>query len=52
MLTRCDAAHERMQEILARGEPLPFEFKNRIIYYVGPPTATRMDNSTEMMLAK
>ena len=66
MLTGRDAAHARIQDMLARGEPLPVEFANRVIYYVGPvdpvrdevvgpagpTTATRMDKFTEMMLAR
>ena len=66
MLTGRDAAHKRIQEMLARGEKLPVDFKNRVIYYVGPvdpvrdevvgpagpTTATRMDKFTEMMLAQ
>jgi len=64
MLTGRDAAHKRIQDMLARGEELPVEFKGRAIYYVGPvdpvmgevvgpagpTTATRMDKFTEMML--
>ena len=66
MLTGRDAAHKRIQDMLAKGEPLPVDFTNRIIYYVGPvdpvgdeavgpagpTTATRMDKFTEMMLAQ
>ena len=66
MLTGRDAAHKRIQEMLARGETLPVDFTNRVIYYVGPvdpvrdevvgpagpTTATRMDKFTEMMLAQ
>jgi fumarate hydratase class I len=66
MLTGRDAAHKRIQEMLARGDRLPVAFTNRVIYYVGPvdpvrdevvgpagpTTATRMDKFTEMMLAK
>jgi fumarate hydratase class I len=66
MLTGRDAAHKRIQDMLARGEPLPVDFSNRVIYYVGPvdpvrdeivgpagpTTATRMDKFTEMMLAQ
>ncbi len=66
MLTGRDAAHKRIQDMLAKGEPLPVSFKNRVIYYVGPvdpvrdeavgpagpTTATRMDKFTEMMLAQ
>ena len=64
MLTGRDAAHKRIQELLARGEPLPVDFHDRVIYYVGPvdpvrdeavgpagpTTATRMDGFVEMML--
>ncbi len=66
MLTGRDAAHKRIQDMLARGEPLPVDFTGRVIYYVGPvdpvagevvgpagpTTATRMDTFTEMMLAQ
>ena len=68
MLTGRDAAHKRIQDILAKGESLPdgVDFNNRFIYYVGPvdampdevvgpagpTTATRMDKFTEMMLAE
>jgi fumarate hydratase class I len=66
MLTGRDAAHKRIQDMLAKGEKLPVDFTNRIIYYVGPvdpvrdeavgpagpTTATRMDKFTEMMLAQ
>ncbi|MEI6761063.1 MAG: fumarate hydratase [Betaproteobacteria bacterium] len=64
MLTGRDAAHKRIQDMLARGDKLPVDFTNRVIYYVGPvdpvqgeavgpagpTTATRMDGFTEMML--
>jgi len=66
MLTGRDAAHKRISDMLAKGEPLPVDFKNRVIYYVGPvdpvgdevvgpagpTTSTRMDKFTEMMLAQ
>jgi fumarate hydratase, class I len=66
MLTGRDAAHKRIADLIARGEPLPVDFRNRAIYYVGPvdpvrdeivgpagpTTTTRMDKFTEMMLAK
>ena len=66
ILTGRDAAHKRIQDMLAKGEELPVSFKNRVIYYVGPvdpvrdeavgpagpTTSTRMDKFTEMMLAK
>ena len=64
MLTGRDAAHKRIADMLAKGEPLPVEFAGRVIYYVGPvdpvgeevvgpagpTTATRMDRFTRMML--
>ncbi|MEX8498109.1 MAG: fumarate hydratase [Leptothrix ochracea] len=64
MLTGRDAAHKRIQDMLAKGETLPVDFTNRVIYYVGPvdpvrdevvgpagpTTATRMDGFTRMML--
>jgi len=64
LLTGRDAAHKRIQDMLARGEELPVEFRGRVIYYVGPvdpvgeevvgpagpTTATRMDKFTRMML--
>ena len=31
-----DAAHKRLTEMLGRGETLPFDIENQIIYYVGP----------------
>ncbi len=66
MLTGRDAAHKRIKDMLAKGEKLPVDFTNRVIYYVGPvdpvrdeavgpagpTTATRMDGFTEMMLAE
>jgi fumarate hydratase class I len=66
MLTGRDAAHKRIQDMFAKGEKLPVDFTNRVIYYVGPvdpvrnevvgpagpTTATRMDKFTEMMLAQ
>jgi fumarate hydratase, class I len=66
LLTGRDAAHKRIQDILARGEKLPVDFTNRVIYYVGPvdpvrdevvgpagpTTATRMDKFTDTMLGQ
>jgi fumarate hydratase, class I len=68
MLTGRDAAHKRLAQLLESGKPLPagLDFKNRVIYYVGPvdpmpgeavgpagpTTATRMDKFTEMMLGR
>ena len=66
MLTGRDAAHKRIADMLTKGEKLPVDFTNRVIYYVGPvdpvrdevvgpagpTTATRMDKFTETMLAQ
>ncbi len=66
MLTGRDAAHKRIADMLAKGEKLPVDFTNRVIYYVGPvdpvrdevvgpagpTTGTRMDKFTRMMLEK
>ncbi len=37
--TARDAAHKRMQEALDKGEPLPLDMKNDVIYYMGPSPA-------------
>lgn len=37
--TARDAAHKRMQEALERGERLPMDMKNNVIYYMGPSPA-------------
>ena len=34
-----DAAHQRMYEALERGERLPLEMENNVIYYMGPSPA-------------
>jgi fumarate hydratase, class I len=66
LLTGRDAAHKRIQDMLAKGEKLPVDFSNRVIYYVGPvdpvgnevvgpagpTTSTRMDKFTDLMLGK
>ncbi|WP_375395663.1 FumA C-terminus/TtdB family hydratase beta subunit, partial [uncultured Sphingomonas sp.] len=66
MLTGRDAAHKRIKDMLDAGEPLPVDFRGRVIYYVGPvdpvgeevvgpagpTTATRMDKFTRMMLGQ
>jgi fumarate hydratase class I len=66
LLTGRDAAHKRIVEMLAKGEPLPVDFNGRFIYYVGPvdpvqgevvgpagpTTATRMDKFTDTMLGQ
>jgi len=65
LLTGRDAAHKRLADMMARGEPLPVDFRNRFIYYVGPvdpvrdevvgpagpTTSSRMDRFVEPMLA-
>ena len=62
--TARDAAHKRMQETLQRGEALPLEMKENVIYYMGPSparegrpigsagptTATRMDKYAPRLL--
>jgi len=64
ILTGRDAAHKRIQDMLAKGESFPVDFQNRFIYYVGPvdavgdevvgpagpTTSTRMDKFSDMML--
>lgn len=37
--TARDAAHKRMAEALSRGEELPFDIKDQVIYYMGPAPA-------------
>ena len=62
--TARDAAHKRMYEALERGERLPLEVKDNVIYYMGPSparigrpigsagptTASRMDKYTPCLL--
>lgn len=64
LLTGRDAAHKRLVDMLDRGEPLPVDLRNRVIYYVGPvdpvrdevvgpcgpTTSTRMDKFTNQLL--
>ena len=66
LLTGRDAAHKRIQDLLEQQKPLPVDFTNRVIYYVGPvdpvrdevvgpagpTTSTRMDKFTDLMLGK
>lgn len=66
ILTGRDAAHQRLAEMMARGESLPVDFRNRFLYYVGPvpaapgevvgpagpTTAKRMDKFTPMLLQR
>ena len=37
--TARDAAHKRLCELIARGEPMPFPMEGSVIYYVGPTPA-------------
>ena len=62
--TARDAAHTRMYEGLLRGEDIPFDLNNNIIYYLGPTpakegqvigsagptTSSRMDKYTPLLL--
>ena len=62
--TARDAAHKRMYEAINRGEDIPFELKDNIIYYLGPSparegqvigsagptTSSRMDKYTPLLL--
>jgi fumarate hydratase class I len=41
LYTGRDAAHRRMAEMIARGEPLPVDLRDKAIYYVGPVDAVR-----------
>lgn len=62
--TARDAAHKRMNESLDRGEELPFDIRDAVIYYLGPSparegrpigsagptTSSRMDKYTPRLL--
>lgn len=62
--TARDAAHKRMYEALQKGEALPFDIQDNVIYYMGPSparegrpigsagptTASRMDKYTPELL--
>ena len=64
MYTGRDAAHKRMTQMIADGEELPVDLKEKFIYYVGPvdpvrdevvgpagpTTSTRMDKFTDNIL--
>ena len=66
ILTGRDAAHKRLTDLIAKGEKLPVDLKNRLIYYVGPvdavrdevvgpagpTTSRRMDKFMDTMLGK
>lgn len=64
ILTARDAAHKKIIEILNSGNKLPFDIKDKLIYYVGPcpakndevigpcgpTTSSRMDSYTPILL--
>ena len=64
--TARDAAHKRLYEALQRGEDIPLELQNNVIYYLGPSparegqvigsagptTSSRMDKYTPLLLEK
>ena len=64
--TARDAAHKRLYEALQRGEDIPLELQNNIIYYLGPSparegqvigsagptTSSHMDKYTPLLLEK
>jgi len=66
LLTGRDAAHKRIADMMAKGEKLPVDFRNRFIYYVGPvnpvrdeavgpagpTTSSRMDRYVDAMLSQ
>ena len=63
--TARDAAHRRIIEALEKGQPLPFDIRGQVIYYVGPTppkpgqiigsagptTSMRLDRYTPSLLA-
>jgi len=63
--TARDAAHKKLIELVAEGDPLPIDLRGQIIYYVGPAparpgqaigsagptTSGRMDTYTPQLLA-
>lgn len=65
VLTARDAAHKRLGELLDRGEPLPVDLRDQVIYFVGPTparpgrvigaagptTSSRMDRYSPRLLA-
>jgi fumarate hydratase subunit beta len=62
IITGRDAAHKRIRDTLAKGEPLPMDFNGQIVFYAGPcppkpgkaigsvapTTSMRMDAFVEM----
>lgn len=66
VFTSRDAAHKRIKEALEKGEKLPYDLENAVIYYVGPTpspenlpigscgptTSSRMDPYSPLLLDK
>lgn len=66
LLTGRDAAHKKLVDMLNKGEEMPVDFTNKLIYYVGPvdaiageavgpagpTTATRMDKFVDQILTE
>ncbi len=66
VLTARDAAHKRLVDLIAQGQPLPVDLQDRVVYYVGPvqavgdeavgpagpTTANRMDKFVEALLSQ
>lgn len=64
--TARDAAHKKIVETLARGEPMPFDFAGQAVYYagpsptrpgaaigsIGPTTSGRMDAYAPTLIAR
>jgi len=64
--TARDQAHKRLFNLIKEGKELPFDFKNQVIYYVGPTpapenrvigsagptTSGRMDEYTPLLIEK
>lgn len=63
--TARDAAHKRIKELIEKGEALPFELKNSVVYFagptpakdnlaigsIGPTTSSRMDAFSPLMVS-
>jgi tartrate dehydratase beta subunit/fumarate hydratase class I family protein len=66
LLTARDAAHARMAEAIAAGQPLPFDPAGQVLYFVGPTparpgkpigsagptTASRMDPYSPLLIER
>lgn len=63
--TARDAAHKRVKDLHLKGEPLPFELENSVVYFagptpekeglaigsIGPTTSSRMDCFSPLMIS-